>query len=399
MSYSNGLLQSNTKNIAGIKGMDGKDGVGFKLTPSGDYDMNGKAMYNIKTQADIPDDSDFESIKRDYESGVNKEYLINHFLKRDKNGVYYDLRGLSIQNSEVYNPSTSNAKSIPNKEYVDMKDDLKADKTDLDKKADLETSDEQTFTSILNVPDFDPGYSNMTNVMNKKYIDQKLDMKTTLLQTIKSRVQIPNYDASASNESDLVNIKYLSAKYLNKEAGGQLQNSLLFNSFNTDSKRQIYYLGTPLYESSATNKLYVDSSVQNKADANKVMLLDGTQKMEGNLEMGGFKIVNMEEPKFPTDCVNKKYLIDYVSESHIQSVNSENKFKYIMDDPNSQISEEDDVELGNIVTYQNSPHKINKNVVDMKLMLDSSKGYYSSRFGVNLFLLSNGDYTVCLEIM
>ena len=65
-----------TNNIAGIRG---KDGVGFKLTPSGDYDMNGKAMYNIKTQADVPDDSDFESIKHDYESAVNKEYLNNHF--------------------------------------------------------------------------------------------------------------------------------------------------------------------------------------------------------------------------------------------------------------------------------------------------------------------------------
>ena len=59
-----------------------------------------------------------------------------------------------------------------------MKDNLKADKTELNKKADLETSDEQTFKGIINVPDFDSGYFNMSNVMNKKYIDQKLDLKT-----------------------------------------------------------------------------------------------------------------------------------------------------------------------------------------------------------------------------
>ena len=385
-----------TNNIAGIRG---KDGVGFKLTPSGDYDMNGKAMYNIKTQEDVPDDSDFESIKRDYESGVNKEYLINHFLKRDKTDVFFDLKGLSLQNSEVYNPNSWDARTITNKEYVDLRDNLKADKTELVRKADLETSDEQTFKSILNVPDFDSGYSNMSNVMNKKYIDQKLDMKTTVLQTIKSRLQVPNYEANSSNESDVPNIKYLSTKYLNKEEGGQLQDSILFNSFHSDRQRQIYYLGNPLYDSSATSKSYVDAGLQNKVDANKVMLLDGTQAMESNLNMGDYKIVNMRGPKFPSDCVNKKYLIDYVGESQIQSINYENKFKYIMTDPESQLSDEDGVELGNIATYQNSPHQINKNVVDMKLLLDSSKGYYSSRVGLNLFLLSNSDYTVCLEIM
>ena len=95
----------------------------------------------------------------------------------------------------------------------------------------------------------------------------------------------------------------------------------------------------------------------------------------------------------------KKYLEDHVGESHVQSANAENKFKYIMDDPDAQLSEEDDVNLGNIATYQDSPHQINKKVVDMKLLLDSSKGYYSSRVGLNLYSLSNGEYTVCLEIM
>ncbi|KAL9958319.1 hypothetical protein ACROYT_G035320 [Oculina patagonica] len=50
-------------------------------------------------------------------------------------------------------------------------------------------------------------------------------------------------------------------------------------------------------------------------------------------------------------------MLDHVGESHVQSANGENKFKYIMDDPNAQVSEEDDVELVNVVTFQNSPHK------------------------------------------
>ena len=139
-------------------------------------------------------------------------------MKRDKTGVYFDLRGYSIQNSEVYDPNSWNDKTITNKEYVDLRDNLKADKTELNKKADLETSDEQTFKGIINVPDFDSGYSNMSNVMDKKYIDQKVDMKTLLTQKLKSRLQVPDYNSSSH---DVPNLKYLSNTYLNKKTGSR----------------------------------------------------------------------------------------------------------------------------------------------------------------------------------
>ena len=235
-----------TAKINDSVGKQGPPGIGFKQTSSGDYDIDNKIMYHIKTQDDVLDDSDYNSIKNDYGSAVNKEYLKNNFLKRDnKTKTFFYLRGYSIQNSEVYDSNSWNDKTITNKQYVDLRDNLKADKTELNKKVDLSINDEQTFKSIINVPDFDPGYSNMSNVMNKKYIDQKLDMKTTVLQKIKSRLQIPDFDGSSTNQNDVPNLKYLSLKYLNKEAGGQLQNSILFNSFHTDEKKQIYYLGKP----------------------------------------------------------------------------------------------------------------------------------------------------------
>ena len=386
-----------TNNIAGIRGKD--IGVGFKLTTSGDYDIDGKILFNTRTNKDANEDDDYDTIKKDYQSVPNKEYLNNHFLKRNKSGIFYDLRGLSIQNSEVYNPNSWTPKTITNKEYVDMKDNLKADKTDLNKKADLETSDEQTFKGILNVPDFDSGYSNMSNVMNKKYIDQKLDKKTTVLQTLKSRVQVPNYDASSSNESDVPNIKYLSDKYLNKEAGGQLQNSILFNSFHTDSKRQIYYLGNPLYDSSATNKAYVDSEIQKVTfNTSSVVLIDGSHIMTGDLDMGNNKIISLEKPTNDTDAVNKKYVDSQISKT-VVTANDENVFRYVMEYHDSQLTEENDVELGDVKKYNLSPHQINKNTIDMNLLLDTSKGYYSSRIGVNLYPLYNDDYTLCFELI
>ena len=362
--------------------------------------MDNKILFNVKTQDDVPDDSDYNTIKKDYGSAVNKEYLKNNFLKRDSNTqTFFDLKGYSIQNSEVYDPNSWNDKTITNKQYVDLRDNLKADKTELVRKADLETNDEQTFKGILNVPDFDSGYSNMSNVMNKKYIDQKLDMKTTVLQTLKSRLQVPNYDASSSNESDVPNVKYLSDKYLNKEAGGQLQNSILFNSFHPDSKRQIYYLGNPLYNSSATNKAYVDSEIQKVTfNTSSVVFIDGSHTMTGDLDMGNNKIISLEKPTNDTDAVNKRYVDSQISKT-VASANDENAFSYVMEYHNSQLSEENDVELGDVKKYNSFPHQINKNTIEMNLLLDSSKGYYSSRIGINLYPLYNDDYTLCFELM
>ena len=322
----------------GQQGPPGPQGVGFKMTTHGNYDMDNKILFNVKTQDDVPEDSDYVTIKKDYESAVNKEYLKNNFLKRDsKTKTFFDLKGYSIQNSEVYDPNSWNDKTITNKQYVDLRDNLKADKTELDKKADLSTNDEQTFKSIINVPDFDPGYSNMTNVMNKGYIDFR--------------------DALKADKS------YADSTYLTKTTGAVLANS-----------------------------------IQKKADIDDVMTLDGKNHMNANLNLNDYKITNLKAPTNDTDAVNKEY-IDFQIGKTVGTANDENAFRYVMEYHNSQLTEENDVKLGDVKKYNSSPHQINKNTIEMNLLLDSSKGYYSSRIGINLYPLYNDDYTLCFELM
>ena len=368
MSYSNGLLQSNTNNISTVKGPKGDDGVGFKLTSSGDYDIDGKILFNARTNKDANEDDDYDTIKKDYQSVPNKEYLNNHFLKRDKTGVFYDLRGLSIQNSEDFDPSTWDLKTLINKGYVDSsihlantmnRDHIETVKAEVDlklaNKADLQTITEQTFNSIINVPNFDQGYSNMSNVMNKGYIDSQ-DVK----KADKTDVLLINGDNKMSASLDMNN------QYINN-------------------------LSTPSTHLQGANKAYVDLTS---------LLVLGENKMLSNLDMNKNKIINCSDPTSDNDVVTKKYMESHVSTSHIQSSNRNNVFKYIMDDPAGELTEEDDIKLGDIVTYQASPHQINKNVVDMKLLLDQlGKGYYSSRVGVNLFILANSNYTMCFELL
>ena len=336
-----------------------KPAIGFKLTDDGNYDIDGKILFNARTNVDANEDDAYDTIKKDYQSVPNKQYLSNQFLKRNKSGVFYDLRGLSIQNSEEFDPSSWNSKTLITNGYADMNDNLKADKADLDNKADLISQDEQSFNAPISIPDYDQNTTKSSHIVNKKYLD---------------------------------------STYLNKLDGDVLQNSLSFNMFLPDSKRQIYNIGDPLSSHSVTNKIYVDSLLHFKSNINKTMLLNGTQIMNSDMNLGGHRITNLQDPNTDSNGCSKRYVDKHIT-NNIQSSNDNNAFKYIMQDPLGQISEENDVEVYGTQEYQPSPHQINKTVVNMQLILDSDKQFYSSRIGLNLYPLSNSNYTLCFELL
>ena len=366
MSYSNGLLPSNINNISTVKGPKGDDGVGFLLTSSGDYDIDGKILFNARTNVDANEDDAYDTIKKDYQSVPNKEYLNNHFLKRDKTGVFYDLRGLSIQNSEDFDPSTWDLKTLINKGYVDSsihlantmnRDHTETVKAEVDlklaNKADLTTNNEQTFKSIINVPDFDDGYSNMSNVMNKGYIDSQ-DLK----KADKTDVLLRNGVNKMSAPLDMNN------QYINN-------------------------VSTPSTHLQGANKAYVDLTA---------LSVLGDNKMLSNLDMNFNKITNIQDPNADSDAVTKKFMIENTTQSHVSSIGQENVFDKVMTDHTYQLSEENDIELGALVTYNGSLHKINKKAIDMKLILDSQKKFYSSRLGINMYNYDIDFYTMIIEI-
>ena len=364
-----------------------KPAIGFKLTDDGNYDIDGKILFNARTNVDANEDDSYDTIKKDYQSVPNKEYLNNHFLKRDKTGVYYDLRGMSIQNSEEFDESSWNDKTLITKGYSDLKDN----------KVKAYTDSSFHLSNTLNKDYIDTEIHRVSSLTDVKLAD-KIDMKTTTPQAIKSRLQVPCYDASSTSDNDVPNIKYLSEKYLSLESGGELQNSILFNSFLPDTRRQIYYLADPNHLHSATNKIYVDSRDNLKADIDKVMLLDGSNSMGGDFDMGGHKITNIQDPSADSDAVTKKFMIENTTQSHVSSIGQENVFDKVMTDHTYQLSEENDIELGALVTYQNSLHKVNKKAISIKLLLDGQKGYYSSRLGINMYTYNNDYYTMIIEI-
>ena len=125
---------------------------------------------------------------------------------------------------------------------------------------------------------------------------------------------------------------------------------------------------------------------------------NGTLEFEIPINMNGKAITNLKDPVNDQDAATKKYMETHVSNSHVTSSDKTNAFQYVMNNP-SHLIEEDDIEFGNLITFQSSPHSINKKVIDTKLIFDAGHGYYSSRASINLYVLPNGSYTMAFELI
>ena len=78
---------------------------------------------------------------------------------------------------------------------------------------------------------------------------------------------------------------------------------------------KIYGLPQPTGSQQPTTKKYVDdknalqdTAINDKAEKSDVSLLDGSQAMTGNLQMGSKKITHLADPVQDNEAVNKGYL-------------------------------------------------------------------------------------------
>ena len=182
-------------------------------------------------------------------------------------------------------------------------------------------------------------------------------------------------------------------------------NAVSYQAFNRDDpdpmedpinmdNHRILNLADPVNNSDASNKKYIDN------ETSKLLPLDGSKVMSGNLNLNGNSITNVKDPTSSDNdyAANVNYVnktIDDKLKHSIQSSNTNNAFQYVMDDPAGQFFDEDDIR-GEGKTNKDF-HKVNKETYEMKLLLDSS-GYYSSRLGINMYTLPNGEYTLVFEL-
>ena len=92
-------------------------------------------------------------------------------------------------------------------------------------------------------------------------LNLKVDLSKKTTQTFQGRVQVPDFNSGSHAGSDVVNLKYINDTFLNKKSDGTMYNPITFSSSLPDNKKQIFNLGKPQYNSSATTKDYVDGEI------------------------------------------------------------------------------------------------------------------------------------------
>ena len=337
---------------------------------TGDLDMDGHNILSVKNLTDHKVDDAYSYIVKDSKSVVNKEYLNDKFIKKtNKDGEeYFDLKQNIIKNCEPYYDGLFDNNSLVSKAFVDAE--------------------------IIKLPK--PGID-VLKLDGSKSMTGNLNMGNNEIKDLKDPV---NHQDAATKDYVEIYVGVIETYLLPKDGSEAMQGNLDMNN------NGIKNLKDPVNNQDAGTKKWINTQLNTKAGltytntqlAKKLDLSGGN--MTGNINLtNSHKIINSPNPTSDTDLVTKKYMETHVSKSHVSSSNRSNAFKYVMDIPANHLTDEDDVEFGNLVTLKSSPHTINKNVVDTKLLFDAGDGYYSSRIGINLYVLPSGSYTLAFELI
>ena len=438
MSYSNGLLSDQSYQTANKYVQRGLPGVGFKLTVTGDYDMQNKKLTNVKSGTDSND-------------AVNKSQLdattnLLHGSRagdvvNDKAVIYSNTGAVHANSLYIEDPpdqGNSNEvrimtehQSYPNI-HLNIPDLHNFDGHGGRPKSELMvTSVEQTVTGkkvFENIEVHDPTSNNQA--ANKSYADTKLSLTggtmTGDLILPPHNYPIPgntnkviNYEsqreiflsrqesfpmqadinmnnnfiqniATPTSSHQVTNKGYCDYNFLNRQKGGMLMGSLSMN------QNDLFEIPAPKYGSSAANKNYVDGEIGKIAsvDTTQSIKKDGSVPMAADFDMGTHKIINVGQPTTVTDAATKGYIDKTLAESHLLSSHKSNEFKYL-DDPN-ETSSEYNITIDAFTDFNESPHK-NKKAFQITLTKDVGTNDYRSRMGFNLYPLPLGTYTIIFE--
>ena len=210
-------------------------------------------------------------------------------------------------------------------------------------------------------------------------------------------VQVPDFNQSTHAGSDLVNLSYINDTYLSKQIGGTMHNPITFLNSLPNNQKQIHNLGIPQFNSSATNKQYVDGEIAKipQMDTTQFIKKDGSVPMESNLNMGGGgggnKIENLKTPEGDNNASTKGYIDETLSKSHILASSKNNVFQYL-DNPDDTSSEYN-ITVNAFTNFK----KHVKKAFEITLQKDTRTNDYRSRMGFNIYLLPIGTYTIIFE--
>ena len=428
MSYSNGLLSDQSYQTANKYVQRGLPGVGFKLTDTGDYDMQNKKLVNV----DEGDNNQDVVNKHQLDVGLQtKPNKIDVLLLDGTTHMTGDLnlRGNKIilpgeidmdqklitnldtnenQDLSAVNMITLKNKVEPkaDKDYVDFeitKQNALINNTFVKKTGDTMGGDlilQPQPYPVRGNTDKAVSYNTTRSIFLSRKEGGVMETDINMNNNFIQNVATPTSSHQATNKG------YCDYNFLNRQKGGVIMGSLSMNHNDL-----IGIPDTPKFGYSAVNKNYVDGEFAKKTG----------DTMSGVLNMNGNKIKNVGTPKtyendaavnvgfFNTELnasnsnvftqITNAYK-QYVDQSHVSpSGQQRDVIRYLMEDTDDSSSENNIVVTG-IVDFAASPHEINKKAYEITLVKDTDgSNDYRSRIGFNLYSLPLGYYTIIIEYM
>ena len=454
MSYSNGLLSDQSYQTANKYVQRGLPGIGFKLTVTGDYDMQNKKLTNVKSGTnsndavnksqldattnllhgsragdvvndkaviysntgavhanslyieDPPDQGNSNEVRimTEHQSYPNIHLNIPDLHNFDGHGgrpkselmvtsVAQTVTGKKVfENIEVHDPTSNN--QAANKSYADTKLSLTGG----------------TMTGDLILPHHNypiPGNTNkVINYESQREIFLSRQESFPMQSDINMNNNFIQNIATPTSSHQVTNKGYCDYNFLNRQKGGVLMGPLSMNRNDLTGIPD-----TPKFGYSAVNKNYVDGEISKipGTDTSPFLKIDGTRPMTGDLDMNHNQITKIGEPNKSDDASTKNYVdseIAHISsetkkyfdekllQSHLLSAKVENAFKYLSDVDES--SSERNIIIHGIVDFNNSPHK-NKKAYDIDMVYSAGSQNYNSKMGINIYPLDVGKYTIIME--
>ena len=353
----------------------------------GDLDIGGNNILKVENLTDYKDTDPYGYRVKDVKSVVNKEYLNEKFLKKDKDDNNFDLRSNIVRNCEPYYDGLFTDNDLVSKAFVQTEiNKLPKPATDV-----LKLDGSRAMTGDLNL--------NNKIIKNCGGLTMVADGNSPINMNNSYIYRVPN----PYRGDDVTNKSYVDSRNnLNLPLNGSraMQGNLNMGDHTITGIR-----------SSAA-----DNAALTVGGAKATFFpLQGNRSMQGNLNMANHSIINLKDPQpsdssyaasvnfvyntvngsnvIINDIINKK--IQESEERSIEAVQQENVFEKVMVDDLFIL---DDNDIKKVAVVNKEFHKVNQQTYQFKIDYDSSIGYYSTRLGVNVVYLPIGYYTIVFEM-
>ena len=326
MGILNNFEKYNDKDC-NVRGSAGRDGIGFKLTADGNYDIDGKRLTNLAESVDDNDAVSLKVLKEHAQVSQNNYHLQPSFEIYKEFGDKSQLTIGSPPNTPS-NHFFNNHKAHYDPYIVDKE----ADDTGFSGEAwssmklkgnQLESGSYTVIFEIFVIGPYN-GFRVDDTIIYHVYGDSHYSITTFNSNKIngqytRSMIQFTTDGGAGADDGIKFQIKYFGSQYnknikflfYSRVIKGSQSTSFdhaIFNVSDVQDNHTILYfnnlnlngnlingLSDPVDNNDATNKIYVDAEIAKlpKPDT-AVLKLDGSKAMTGNLDMDGHNILSVK---------------------------------------------------------------------------------------------------------